>query len=66
MALKEDSKKYYDLVYYLDSFGQNDHLKEEHKNIVNSLLTNRLENEAIAAHPYEKIVEKLIKKIPTK
>lgn len=66
MALKEDSKKYYDAIYYLDSFGQNDHLKGDHQNIIKSILINRLENETIASHPYEKIVNQLIKKIPSK
>lgn len=66
MALKEDSKKFYDAIYYLDAFGNNEHLRKEHEKIISSILTNRFENESIASHPYEKIVSQVVKKLPTK
>lgn len=66
MALKEDSKKFYDAIYYLDVFANNENLSKEHEKIISSILINRLENETIASHPYEKIADQIIKKLPTK
>ena len=66
MALKEDSKRFYDVIYYLDTFANNANLKDNHETIITSMLSNRLENEVTASHPYEKFIDKIIDKIPNK
>lgn len=55
MAIREDSKKYYDVLDYLTKFKSDGNISEHDVDIIRMLTTSRSEREKNTEHPYEMI-----------
>jgi len=55
LAIREDSKKFYDVLQYLKSFKGNGELTEHDIDLIRMIMTNRAEREKATNHPYEMI-----------
>ena len=59
MAIREDSKKYYDALDYLARFKANGDITEHDVDLIRMLITNRSEREKGTEHPYEMIFKSI-------
>jgi len=55
MSIHEDSKKYHDVLHFINDIKNGAELSEQDIELIKLLLTNRSEREKSIAHPYEMI-----------
>ncbi len=59
MAIREDAKKYYDVIDYLAKFKHDGKISEQDIDLIRILLINRSEREKGTEHPYEMVFKSI-------
>ena len=57
LSIREDAKKYFDVLEYVRVFRSNSELTEYDIDVIRELMKNRAEREKAAKHPYEVIIK---------